>query len=44
MAPEWWFRAMEAAIESHDPDEHEGREWDELTEAEQNEAIEDQIY
>ncbi len=38
MAPEWWFQMMEAAEATHDPDLHQGREWDQL-EAEEQEAL-----
>lgn len=44
MGPDWYFNAAEAAEENHDPDEYEGREWDELTDQEKDEAILNQIY
>ena len=39
MSPDWWERAMETAMERHDAEAHEGREWDELSVEEQELAI-----
>ena len=44
MAPEWWVEAQLAAEELHDPAAYEGREWGSLTEAEQEEAINEHLY
>ena len=44
MAPEWWFANMEAAEDNHDPDLYDGRDWDDLTSDEQEEAINDQLF
>lgn len=44
MGPDWWLNAAEAAEENHDPAEYEGREWEELTDQEKDEAILAQIY
>lgn len=44
MAPEWWFALAEAAEENHDPDNYDGRGWDDLTDDEQAEAIDEQMY
>ena len=44
MSPPWYERAAEAAEENHDPAEYEGREWEELTDEERNEAVLDQLY
>lgn len=39
MSPDWWEMAMELAQEDHDPDEYDGREWDELSVEEQEIGI-----
>lgn len=44
MSPDWYFAAAEAAEANHDPDEFDGREWDELTDEEKHEIIIDSIY
>lgn len=43
MAPEWWFQMMEQAEGSHEPDCHEGREWDELTPDEHDVVIRERL-
>jgi len=39
VAPEWWVEAQFAAEERHDPDQHGGRDWDDLSYEEQETAI-----
>jgi PAB1-binding protein PBP1 len=43
MSPDWWEQAMEMAAENHDPAEHDGREWDQLTVEEQEFGIADAL-
>lgn len=44
MAPEWWVEAAMAAEEEHDPTLYEGRQWNELTWAEQESAMYEYLY
>lgn len=44
MAPEWWVEAQFAAEDEHDPDAYGGREWAELSEGEQADAINEHLY
>lgn len=41
MAPEWWFDMMEQAEANHEPELHEGRDWQELNPDEQEANIND---
>ena len=43
MGPEWYYEAYERAIDNYIPEEHDGKEWDELTEEEQQIEIENEI-
>jgi hypothetical protein len=43
MGPDWYFDASERAEENHDPDNYDGREWEELTDEEKDEATMDRI-
>lgn len=43
MGPEWYYEAYERAIENYDPEEHDGRDWEELTDEEQQFEIEKEI-
>lgn len=44
MGPDWWVEAAFAAEEAHDPDDYDGRSWDELTAQEHEDAINEVIY
>ncbi len=43
MGPEWYYEAYERAIDNYSPEEYDGRDWDELTEEEQQAEIENEI-
>jgi hypothetical protein len=43
MGPDWYYDAYERAMELYDPEEYDGRDWEELTEEEQQAEIEVQI-
>lgn len=43
MAPNWWFEAMENCAENHCAEDWEGREWEDLTDKEQMDAIDEHI-
>lgn len=40
---DWWEQAYEACAEEHLPEEWEGREWDDLTDKERDDVINDHI-
>jgi hypothetical protein len=40
---DWYENMWEACAEDHDPAEHNGREWDDLTDEEREAAINDRI-
>lgn len=40
---DWYERYWEVCAENHDPAEHDGREWDDLTDEEQEAAVYDEI-
>lgn len=43
MGPDWYFSASERAEENHDPEDYDGREWNELTDEEKDAATMDGI-
>lgn len=44
MGPDWYIDAAMQAEAQHDPDRYDGREWDDLTPEEVDEAVYDIIY
>lgn len=41
---DWWEQAYEACADNHNPEEWDGREWEDLTDDERNDAINDHIF
>jgi hypothetical protein len=41
MTPDWYYNAYELAVDNYDGEEYGGREWEELSDEEQQELIED---
>lgn len=44
MGPDWYFAAYESAEANYEPEENDGREWDDLTDDERHELAMDEIY
>ena len=44
MGPDWYFDASERAEENHDPEDYDGREWDDLTDEERDKATLEAVY
>lgn len=43
MGPEWYYEAYERAIDNYCPEDFDGKDWEELTDEEQQEIIDKEI-